>query len=296
LERPWFQSGNGEQLGVVVKPPTAALSGKPAETPQKYTSEWALDPLWNAAETAPLRASDFVNGSPSPQPRLLAEISSPLVGVVGFDPQYDPTRRLWFVDIEMSVEDFYFPFVRLALSRYQPISIEGAHLSTTVLSDFVQVAPHRWAEYDLGNVVAGGSIPVRLHGPGHVFGDRVWNGTTIVVARLERRLHGDADASEPLGWTPIESLLLDQVPGVGGHDVAWEGALPLPSALPTPLRVSLLEAQVLRADSGNVQDLLRTMQRDDQPTGSVPRTSTVGASLENFGYRVVFADATVALP
>lgn len=46
----------------------------------------------------------------------------------------DPERGLWFCDIEIDTGAAYWPFVRLALARYQPCSTEGAHLSEVVLA------------------------------------------------------------------------------------------------------------------------------------------------------------------
>ena len=54
-------------------------------------------------------------------------------------------RRLWYCDIQMDMGEAYFPFVRLALARYQPQSIANAHLSRVVLADFIQLLPDRAA-------------------------------------------------------------------------------------------------------------------------------------------------------
>jgi hypothetical protein len=292
LERPWFQSGEGEQLGVVIKSPTAPLGGKEAERLQKYTSEWAMDPLWKAAETGPLRIADFATGKASPLPRQLAEIPSTFVGVVGFDPEYNPTRRLWFADIAMNVDTSYFPFVRLALSRYQPKSIDGAHLSSIVLSDFVQVAPHRRVDYDLRNVSPNGSLGVVLRGPGHALTDRIATGGTVVVARLERREHGDSMSDELLGWTPIDMIVMDRA-SEANHDVTWTGEFRLGSSLPTPLRVSVLEAQALRSDGNELEDLVRGRPQEREGV-AIARAAMMDLAHEvNVGYRIVFADATV---
>ena len=42
----------------------------------------------------------------------------------------------------------YFPFIRLALARYQPVAFHGAHLSNVVLADFMPLVPDRWLERD----------------------------------------------------------------------------------------------------------------------------------------------------
>ena len=66
---------------------------------------------------------------------------------VGHQVSYDDAhgRRLWYCDIQMDMGEAYFPFVRLALARYQPQSLPNAHLSRVVLADFIQLAPDRAA-------------------------------------------------------------------------------------------------------------------------------------------------------
>jgi hypothetical protein len=276
------------------------MVGKPAETLQKYTSEWAMDPLWNAAQTAPLQVGDFANGTPSPtlEPRLLAEVADPRVHVIGFTPVYDSSRKLWFADIQFDVANTYFPFVRLALARYHPISIDGAHLSTVVQSDYVQLPPHRFVDYELGNVTPNGDLRVTLRGPGHGFADAPVQGGTVVVARLERREHGDSLADEPLGWATEDAIMLDRVSDVD-HEVAWQGTFSLGGSLPSPLRVSVVEAQALRSDAGELKNLLAFLSDPREGDPALGALAAVGPSmveLAPFGYRIVFADATIALP
>jgi hypothetical protein len=65
---------------------------------------------------------------------------------------YDEERQLWYCDIVIDPGRSYFPFVRLALARYQPKSISwggkdagDVKLSRVVLADFAQLAPDRFA-------------------------------------------------------------------------------------------------------------------------------------------------------
>jgi hypothetical protein len=66
------------------------------------------------------------------------------VDVAPHDVFYDATRQLWYCDIEINCGASYFPFVRLALARYQPISSPNAHLSNVVLADIISLAADRW--------------------------------------------------------------------------------------------------------------------------------------------------------
>ena len=59
----------------------------------------------------------------------LAETNKAKVTVVGHTPRFDATRNLWYCDIELDPGAAYQPFVRLALCRYQPHSIDGHHIS-----------------------------------------------------------------------------------------------------------------------------------------------------------------------
>jgi len=138
---------------------------------------------------------------------------------------------------------------------------------------------------------------VTLEGPGPDEGDWARNGRTIVVARLEAREHGDTSTTEPLGWTAIDSVLLERVQGPS-NTVRWAGSLDLPMPLPKPLRVSILEAQLLRADGGRVAEFIQQLGTRREVGGSAfgMHTATIAGAGEIFGARVVFADATVVLP
>jgi hypothetical protein len=67
-----------------------------------------------------------------------------LVDIAPHDVFYDPDRQLWYCDIEVTWGASYYPFIRLALARYQPTSVPGAHLSKVVLADFMPLVSDRW--------------------------------------------------------------------------------------------------------------------------------------------------------
>src|SRR4029077_14160854 len=46
MERPWFSSGAGELLGVVLRPAKYAPLTADWRTLRKFVSEWGMDPLW----------------------------------------------------------------------------------------------------------------------------------------------------------------------------------------------------------------------------------------------------------
>ena len=77
-------------------------------------------------------------------PDLRSPTAQSLVDVAPHDVFFDEERQLWYCDIEVTWGAAYFPFIRLALSRYQPVALPAAHLSHIVLADFMPLVPDRW--------------------------------------------------------------------------------------------------------------------------------------------------------
>jgi len=142
LERPWFSSGDGELLGVVLLGDGAAFDTIP-EPMMPFVTQWGLDPLFDTVlPKAMARASDFSAQVVSETIPLLENGSN--VHVVGHRVQWDDDRKLWFCDIVLDAGwRTYMPFVRLAVVRYQPHSISGMKISRVQLAEFAQVLPRR---------------------------------------------------------------------------------------------------------------------------------------------------------
>ncbi len=143
LSRPWFLSGEGEQLGVVVE-----------------LCEVGRDPVWDtpALPDRVPTAADFA-GTPMP-------VTHPEAGpvtVVGFDAAFAGGRWVADVDVPGLAITSYRPFVRLAVTRYQPTSLDDAHaVSTVVHTDLVQLMPDRTLIVDSSGV----DLSVTLKGVG----------------------------------------------------------------------------------------------------------------------------------
>ncbi len=174
LERPWFTSGDGELLGVIVTaaPPDARklaeLKGDPSES---YVTQWGLDPLFDSTlPRGTLTASAF------PQAVCVQNVRLPDanhdVVVAGHRVYFDGERNQWFADIRIDAGDSYMPFVRLSLVRFQPWAIDNAHISTPVPAPFAQLLPRRRVDVThardtyLFNVYG----PVPLQGPASSWG------------------------------------------------------------------------------------------------------------------------------
>ncbi|MGA2527923.1 MAG: hypothetical protein ABSG36_02030 [Acidimicrobiales bacterium] len=143
LGRPWFASGIGELLGVVVASPPGG--GVLPAGLQPFVSGFGSDPVFATGPVGTPRVTDFGLATHKGTGLLLEEQTGvvPWVDVAGHEVGWDEERRLWFADISIGAGQSYFPFAKLALVRYQPGSLPGIELSRVVQADFIQLAPNR---------------------------------------------------------------------------------------------------------------------------------------------------------
>ena len=182
LDRPWMTTGYNEMLAVVLPLNTPVPGDSVGNVPS--VTQWGRDPI---------RISGAIdNASPPPNAFDLAKWQGPIafpgtnfpadegslgpegpfevhgLPVPGQDAAsrysvaphqvgYDPDRELWYCDITVNLPGgSYFPFVRLAVARYQPYSrvvkddsgqniLDSQHLSSVVTCDFMQISPDRIA-------------------------------------------------------------------------------------------------------------------------------------------------------
>jgi hypothetical protein len=200
---------------------------------------------------------------------------SPEVTVLGYRPRYSAERGQWYVDVAIDPGSAFWPFVRLAVARYQRHSIDGCHLSAPVRCDFVQLTPERTTSVSRTDVrhvrvVMSGPIgvrqpPARRGGttaelPGDIEDYAAWiRQHRVVVARLQRT---DPAIPTDLGWETVATTELT-VRGFGRNvwEAAWVGALQAPQNLPlrTPganpdWRVTVEEWERLPGDPADLAD------------------------------------------
>lgn len=156
LNRPWFSSGTGELLGVALwNGANGPLNDVNRDKFKNVFTQWGMDPIWKtgALRGAPeIRhfpdavASDFYVSLEEASARV-SDSEPGRVDVVGFEPQFDTERKLWFADLTIDLLDgpTYAPFVRLALVRYQPHALDDARISRVALAAFAQLTPDRVA-------------------------------------------------------------------------------------------------------------------------------------------------------
>ncbi|TAM81020.1 MAG: hypothetical protein EPN47_14160 [Acidobacteria bacterium] len=302
MDRPWYSSGDGELLGVVIWPGelqaplkspgivihqgdrpnvssmagnlqpqqrsnrsvlarTAQISSGLPESLRPVVTQWGIDPIWEANPLPAERPSfeHFKNTAQVgvhltlPELQGLQDPSATYydVGVAAYKPEYDKDRRLWYCDLEIDAGNAYFPFIRLALVRYQPNSLANAHLSGVVLADLAQLTPERTAAitYDPNNpndvdiVIAGLSYSSTSAG----------KGPSLVEATLETN---PTSTDDETAWIPVpDGTMVLQAKPLGIYSV-WRYRLRL-HRLKVPknqaLRLVIKEYDILQADAINQQ-------------------------------------------
>ena len=143
LRRPWFSSGIGEKLGIVLADGSTASSNDPD---YYYHSTIGFDPAFEYLD-APLKltSNNFVGHSGVATGIPIAEIGGTAT-IVAYDAHFDNELQLWYVDVEIDpLTAYYTPFLRLVLCRYQQNSTPGNFVSSLAVTEITQLQPDRIA-------------------------------------------------------------------------------------------------------------------------------------------------------
>ncbi len=270
MDRGWYSSGEGELLGVVLWQ-GYTLDNEQRHLLSRYITQWGMDPIRKSAPTPDLPSTyNFRDYEAVGYSLLLPELansgvpSDNKVDVVGYPVHFDDTRGLWYCDIDLDPGASYYPFIRLALARYQPSSITGMHLSRVTLAEFAQLAPERstiltYDPYDddtINLVVSGYTYTNTADTSGISIAD-----SSQFVISVEKR---NPDLYDELAWTRDNEVTIT-AEQVGSLDrVLWKGHIRLPvDHLPGQYRIVVEEYEQLnrRIDVTNLRVRLR--KRDD---------------------------------
>jgi hypothetical protein len=253
LDRPWYSSGGGELLGVVL----TSQGGAPTSADMPFVTQWGDDPLlglgsWETPvlDVPSLAVGDFplavasVSGVYFPDTGTLYDVAAHAVS-------YDPHRRLWFCDIQVGATDRYWPLVRLALARFQPDSLTSPdlRLSPVVLAEFAQLAPDRTASFLFPStrsvsIMVSGAAPRVESGGDHLLG-------SVVEVTVETQKRNSAITDSDLVWhDPGTVIALNrQVVSTPSPGVDWQGTISLPHPRgKAPMRLVVREWEVWAAD------------------------------------------------
>ena len=149
--------------------------------------------------------------------------------MAGHEVFYDEDRDLMYCDIDIDESgSAYMPFIRLALVRYQPNSLEDAHISRVILADYVQLSPDR----SLSVVPVGRSLTdmvVTLSGLTYMR-NTAGSGPGVARVFVEER-DPTRGAADELGWKEVAGpISLNPLPTQNPIFAIWQRTVTLPSA------------------------------------------------------------------
>ncbi|WGZ94419.1 MAG: hypothetical protein QJT81_00065 [Candidatus Thiothrix putei] len=271
LRRPWFSSGDGEMLGVVIAPVPALRLDYNHMTESlalpnglaAVVTQWGYDPIWISHGTYAVPSLHHFPAATVRESGLALEElanSTARVAVAAHPVSFDQERQLWYCDIPMDTGPTYFPFVRLALARYQPCSVQGVELSRVTLADFIQLAPDRSA-----TVVSDPRDPCMVH---------LSVSGTFPIAPTRWRI------SEKLAFASVVMVRTEMLDPTDTQGQTW-----LPTGTPTQLIPShvTLAASVwmgeIRLPSARGSQRFRLLIQEEEVLEEDLRTAEVGALL-----------------
>jgi hypothetical protein len=252
MNRPWWSSGDGELLGVLLWPFIPGGPPEPPDSLKPYVSRWGIDPIHasNATTQPPVLTQFPLRTTSSSTPLSLEELNDqPAVLVAGHNVGFDTVRKLWYADIAVNTGTPYFPFVRLALARYQPKSLINAHLSRAVLADFVQTAQGRTFTFVRStgnpNLITVTAVGISYGSTQNADGSPR-TGPSRMRVQVEQRSHKLAGE---LGWEAVGSPVILSPSQAAGFQTTWIARILLPSGN-WPLRLVVEEVEELSQDGG----------------------------------------------
>lgn len=235
LARPWWSSGEGELLGVLV----AANGLQPDTIESAFTTRWGNDPIWSSrgVDAAPSKEA-FTRAVTTMHALSVPERNDRSVDVAGHQVAFDTNRGLWYCDVDVDAGSSYFPFVRLALARFQPASLAGAHLSGAVVLDPIQLLPERTT---IVSFSASNRRAATVSVKGRSYLDQNGNPGTVTIG-IERRRPGVQGGD--LGWTPVSDTLATVAKVTNRNLVTWKTPITLPADRGRePMRITVNEIE-----------------------------------------------------
>jgi len=270
MRRPWLVTGAMEMLAVVL-PPATASDADIDQRLDKTVTRWGSDPTVSAAglaHGAPNQVQFAFAVTQGPiDPAMLDPVFPVAEGQLPTDKfqinnlilpgapagtrvdvaphlvGYDPERQLWFADIVIDPGKAYMPFIRLALARYQPISVPGAHLSSVATTEVVQLTNDRMA-----TVTRSSPLQYRISLFGEALGTlRSATAPSRVEIAVENLQPGD---NEDFGWLPLKDVIVREPQIVAPRPTRGRAPVQVtaPSLVPTPIAESAIHSLQFKRD------------------------------------------------
>jgi hypothetical protein len=244
----WLSQGEGELLAVIMYRDEASAEDASLAN---AVSAWGRNPRKRSAELPPrltpdrLRNESAANIIPDYElpTRLAPSGKAARVALALLQLVPDPNERLLTCDIEFDAGLSYFPFVRLALARFQPKSISAdIQLSEIVFADYAQLTVNRAASLvrrgrSLSVVVSGGS-----------YSEDLFNTPSSVMHFL---LQGSKrfDNDDWYDWENVGSGTFVQAKLKAGSKFEWASEVSIPPTSDyTQLRIVFREFELMYGD------------------------------------------------
>jgi hypothetical protein len=244
LERPWYSSGTGEQLAVVLLHGAATPATLADQHLLELVTQLGADPVVTTQQVgsgAFPTAAQFPLATTTPAPLSLPGRTDTFDLAV-HDVQWDADRQRWACDIVLPPGRLYQPFAHLALARYQPNSLEGAELSPVAALEWAQLAPDRAATVVL-DLLDLTKVTVTVAGWSAAGTDAVRgkpNAVSVILQTSAALAPGDLD------WTTVGAAQGQALTASTRPDgtTSWTGVLRLPKPrLLAPFRLVVTEQE-----------------------------------------------------
>lgn len=265
LARPWYETGVGERLGVVLWDRSAAA---PPPEVRGLVSQAGRDPVWGTPDPERWPATAAFAGATGPAVATRLAENAAAVQVVPYEAWLEGDR--WYADVSIPglAASSYCPFVELAVVRFQPDSIPGHDMSPVVRAEPAQLLPDR----TLTVRRSAGAVTVRLEGTGP--GSPAENRVHIVLEAFD----GPPGAADPPDRDGLTAL------GAGAAGApAWR-------TMPGTERMAALGAEVVIALPSSAGAVRARVREVEVVAGTPP--PGIGTPVE-LAERVVFTDAVV---
>jgi hypothetical protein len=264
LARPWYQTGDGERLAVILWDRTGVA---PPEGLRGLITQVGRDPIWQTPDPERWPTEQMLAGMVDATAATKLLETGNTVFALPYETWFHNDR--WYADVALPgvAASSYCPFVQLAVARYQRDSITDHDLSPVVRTDMVQLQPDR----TLTVRRSGELLFVALEGLGPAA--PVANRVDVVLEHCDLPPGMDAADVDLTAFAPPGAGMPAWAPLPGGTRQTGLGAgavqLPIPPG-PGALRVRVREVELIGGEPG-------------------PQTATPGELTE----RVVFTDAVM---
>jgi hypothetical protein len=253
LKRGWYSSGDNEMLAVVFP---LDLFTPISDVLEPHVTRWAYDPAWQSGVLPTRITLDDVRNAAAKVESIELPItredrttrtrteSLERVAIAAFDVTLDEEKGLLYTDIDCRAEgSAYWPFIRFAVARYQPFSIDRFHLSETSAAYFAQLLPDR----SLTLTKKRNTLSMRLTGPSYRPKSVLMTVGGQVVGQVAPKVSAWLEASDDDsvgGWRSVAGSEVTLKERYDGPSLStWSGELTLTSDGGSKHRVAIREEE-----------------------------------------------------